>query len=246
MARLLLTGVRPAAENMAIDEAMMETVRSTGKPSLRFYSWFPSAISVGYFQGLQEEVDVLACKDAGVDIVRRVTGGGAVFHHKEITYSLILPDTMVPKGINESYALLCGAMVEAFRSLGLEAQFMPINDIIVQGKKISGNAQTRKRGVVLQHGTILLDVDVDMMFTLLKVPQEKMKGKLIGEIKQRVTSLKTLGLEDVSKVQNALQDAFQKQLGIEFLPSQLTDTEKQSTKELIAAKYSTQEWIALR
>ncbi len=246
MGRLLLTGARCATENMAIDEAMMETVRTTGVPTLRFYGWRPAAISLGYFQGLHEEVDVDACRHAGVDIVRRMTGGGAVFHHKEITYSVLLPEAIVPKGINESYAVLCGALVTAFCSLGLDAKFAPINDILVGDKKISGNAQTRRQGVVLQHGTILMDVDVDLMFSLLRVPQEKMKGKLISEIKQRVTSLTILGIDDVQCVQDALLRSLQGVLGITFEKSELNEQESKRTKGLITEKYGTDAWIALR
>lgn len=244
--RLLFTGARCAAENMAIDEALMESCRAESIPILRFYSWRPAAVSIGYFQGLEEEVDTHACRKKGVDIVRRITGGGAVFHHKEITYSIILPENRVPQNILESYAVLCGALVDCFKKLGLDARFVPINDIIVAGKKISGNAQTRRGGVLLQHGTILQDVDVDQMFELLKVPQEKMKGKIISEIKQRVTSLRHLGIYDEGKLIDLLKEGFEHAVQIPFEKSELSAQETEKAKELMISKFSSDHWISLR
>jgi len=191
--RLLETGFHSAAFNMGLDEALLRSV-AEGKslPTLRFYGWTPAAVSIGYFQGLEEEVDSAACRAAGIDVVRRITGGGAVFHHHEVTYSIVLPldHPLARRNILESYRLLLGGIVEGMSLLGITAEFAPINDIVTGGKKISGNAQTRKLGCILQHGTIILDVDVDQMFTVLRVPQEKARGKLIEDIKSRVTSVK--------------------------------------------------------
>ncbi len=168
--RLLETGSNTAAWNMALDEAMLHTAAESASwvSSLRLYEWKPAAVSIGYFQSLQEEVDTAKCAELGIDVVRRMTGGGAVFHDSELTYSFITKE--YPNGIHDSYGIICGAILDGLRTIGIEGQFIPINDLLVNGKKFSGNAQTRKRGVLLQHGTILLDVDGDTMFALRKVP----------------------------------------------------------------------------
>jgi lipoate-protein ligase A len=152
--------------NMAIDEAVSESVAAGGPPTIRFYGWNPDAVSIGYFQSLEKEVDTARCAAEGVDVVRRRTGGGAVYHDHagEITYSVIAKETLFPKDILASYRLICGWVMDSLALIGISPEFKPINDIIVNGKKISGNAQTRRNGVLLQHGTILYSLDVDRMF----------------------------------------------------------------------------------
>src|SRR6056297_2667633 len=190
--RLLQTGLLSAAENMAIDRAIL-VAHSKGHvpPTVRLYGWNPAAISIGYFQQLTEEVDLTACEKDHIDYVRRITGGGAVFHEDEVTYSFVIQEKhpQISKNILESYKTICLAIMNGLDFLGVKSTYAPINDILVNNKKISGNAQTRKQKTVLQHGTILTDVDVDKMFRLLKVPNEKIKGKLIATVKERVTSL---------------------------------------------------------
>lgn len=250
--RLLTTGFRSAAENMAIDEAVLESIASGScGPALRFYGWKPPAISIGYFQSLEEEVDLAACSSHGVDFVRRITGGGAVLHEFEITYSIHIPESLnlVPSGILESYGKICGGILKGLAQLGLAPQFVPLNDIIlvVNGapKKISGNAQTRKRGVILQHGTILLKVDVDKMFSLLKVPNEKLKGKLIEDVKQRVSSLSAALNREVTfdEALEVLKKGFSEEFsGAEFTPSELSAQELARAGELVKEKYGNGGW----
>ncbi|MDR1862657.1 MAG: lipoate--protein ligase family protein, partial [Treponema sp.] len=159
--RLLRSGYHDCYYNMALDEALLEGVASGASlPALRFFGWKPPAVSLGYFQGLEEEVDLEACRRRGVDVVRRISGGGAVFHQAEITYSLIMPLSHPLAGatITESYRVLCAGVAAGLGRLGVEAVFAPINDILAGGRKISGNAQTRRKGCLLQHGTVLLDL----------------------------------------------------------------------------------------
>ncbi|MFH0817781.1 MAG: biotin/lipoate A/B protein ligase family protein [Candidatus Micrarchaeota archaeon] len=231
--RLLETGASNAFMNMAIDEVLMESK----EPILRLYSWKPPAVSIGYFQNLNEEIDVGACERLGVDIIRRQTGGGAVFHDKELTYSFITRE--YPKNILESYSWICLAIIEGLRTVGFTAQFAPLNDIVIGGKKISGNAQTRRDGVLLQHGTILLDVDVDKMFSILKVPNEKMKGKLISDVKERVAGL---GIS-FEKTGTAMKKGFEKSMGAELIESELSIAEKEKAIKLSEEKYRTEGWL---
>jgi len=245
--RLLKTEDNSAYTNMAIDKAVMVSC-SRGKvpPTVRFYTWKPPAISIGYFQSLNEEVDLDACKSLGVEFVRRITGGGAVFHDKELTYSIIISESnpKVPKNILESYRRICGAVIKGLKHLWIESKYSPINDIIVNNKKISGSAQTRKSKTVLQHGTVLMDVDIDKMFKLLKVPNEKIKDKLIADVKQRVTSIKHISDNNVSfnETSDAMKIGFEEEFNIELVNDNLTKEEISLTKKFERECFSTTEW----
>ena len=242
--------------NMALDEACSEAVASgAALPTIRFYRWQPSAVSIGYFQSLQAEVATQKCQEAGVEVVRRRTGGGAVFHdyEGEITYSIIAPEKLFPKGITESYHLICGWIVESLSLLGVPTEFKPINDIVLSpsagsrlaGKKISGNAQTRRNGILLQHGTILYTVDVPKMFSVLKVGQEKIADKMIAAVEERVSSLQQIKPElTMEQVAAALLKGFTQ--GKTHTIGDWTPQELERARELAKTRYGTNEWNELR
>lgn len=250
--RLLKTGHQSAAFNMALDEILIERIRS-GKsdPALRLYGWQPHAVSIGYFQSLESEVDIEKAKNLEIDVVRRQTGGGAVFHADEITYSIHIPMdlNLVPVKILESYEKICSAIIKGLEFLDIKSEFAPLNDIITNGQKISGNAQTRKNGIILQHGTILKSVDVDKMFEILKVPNEKMKGKLISDIKQRVTSINNQ-IKEIKTFEAVVEDLTQGFIKtfpeINFIASSLSKEEENEITELAKTKYSKNDWNYLR
>ena len=182
----------PAA-NMAFDEAIAMAV-GAGKspPTLRLYSWEPSAVSIGYFQELRDEVDLEFCHIHGIEVIRRITGGGAVLHTiGELTYSFAVSDKdpAVPQDVQGSYIKICAPIITALRRFGVNAVFKPINDIEIDGRKVSGNAQTRRFGAVLQHGTILLDLDISLLGAL-RVNVEKLRSKGAADAKSRVITLK--------------------------------------------------------
>jgi lipoate-protein ligase A len=231
--RLLETGTHDAFFNMALDEALM----GSELPVLRMYSWSPPAVSIGYFQRVDEEVDEDACRRLGIDIIRRQTGGGAVFHDRELTYSIV--SRKYPQNIMESYRWICDAIIDGLSTLGIHAEFSPLNDIVVGGKKISGCAQTRKRGVLLQHGTILLGVDVEMMFSILKVPSEKMRGKLISDVKARVAPL-GISFREASE---AIKRGVGIKMGAELVPDEPTAKELKTAADLARDKYKSREWL---
>ncbi|MEM2109338.1 MAG: biotin/lipoate A/B protein ligase family protein [Candidatus Odinarchaeota archaeon] len=251
--RVIPLAVNKASLNMAIDAAILDEV-SAGRspPTLRLYRWRPSAVSIGYFQSIVEEVNIEACREKGVDIVRRMTGGGAVYHsyNGEITYSVILPEKYenIPKDIIRSYELICGGIVNALGVLGLKAQFKPVNDIIVGGRKISGNAQTRRKGVILQHGTILLDLNIDEMFTFLKVSKEKISDKLIKSVEERVTSITAeIGSKpDYSKISELLIKGFSESLKFNYKFNGLTRIEQKLTREYDETQFNNEEWVFRR
>ena len=215
---------------------------------MRFYRWLPTAVSIGTFQGMNDEVDVDFCKSKNIDVIRRITGGGAVYHdyNGEITYSIILPKghRLVPDDIVESYKILCNGVIKGVGHLGIEASFKPINDVIADRKKISGNAQTRRHSCVLQHGTVLLDLDVSMMFQALKVPLEKISDKMIADVKERVTSIRDILNQDIAidELRNALRNGFSDALRVKLVPSALTSEELKLAEKLANEKYSTTQW----
>ncbi|MDI6721049.1 MAG: biotin/lipoate A/B protein ligase family protein [Candidatus Aenigmarchaeota archaeon] len=244
--RIIRTEANNAFMNMAIDETVSEGVAKGGQPTIRFYKWYPSAVSIGYFQSLDEEVDAEACRLVGVDIVRRRTGGGAVYHdyNGEITYSIIGKEDVFPKGITESYREICGYIINGLAILGIHAEFKPINDIIVNGKKISGNAQTRRNGVLLQHGTILYDLDVRKMFSLLKVGKEKISDKFIQSVEERVTRVLNHSSCSLEELEKSLITGFTKNR--EFELGALTAEEIGMAKRLAAERYASREWNWMR
>jgi lipoate---protein ligase len=233
--RVLETGYNPAALNMAIDEALIENIAEA--PVLRIYGWRPAAISVGYFQSIKEEVDLEKCSQLGVDVVRRLTGGGAVLHELELTYSFITKQ--YPQNIMESCKWICDAIVMSINRLGYDASFVPLNDILVNGKKVSGSAQTRRKGVLLQHGTLLLGVDVDKMFSVLKVPSEKLRDKIIKDVKERVTSLAGTTFDDMA---SSLKTSFAEKFDAKLVADRLSIEEISRAKWLAERKYSSKEW----
>lgn len=234
--RVLETGCNPGAWNMALDETLLTNLVDHDNPILRLYGWQPPCVSIGYFQSMEEEVDVLKCSNMGVDVVRRITGGGAVLHEFELTYTFITKN--YPANILESYHLICEPVVLCLDRLGYSAKYVPLNDIVVDNKKVSGNAQTRKNNILLQHGTILLDVDVEKMFSMLKVPSEKIKDKMIKDVKARVTGINR-SFEDVA---SNLKESFAEIFGSQIITDTLSSEEKKDTEKLVIEKYSSRQW----
>ncbi len=248
--RVIEMQTHDAFMNMALDEAACEAVANREvAPTIRFYRWSPSAVSIGYFQSLEDEVATEVCKEKGVDVVRRRTGGGAVYHdyEGEITYSVIAPEALFPKGIIDSYHVICGWILDGLGQLGVEAEFKPINDIVLaeNGKKISGNAQTRRGGVLLQHGTILFKVDVPKMFSLLKVGQEKIADKLIAAVEDRVTSIEQLKPNvSMGELYLSLMDGFT--AGKQWDKGDWTLGEMERARLLAGERYGSEKWNSMR
>jgi len=247
--RLLDTGLHDAFYNMALDEAIA-TARSRNlvPNTVRFYRWEPSAVSIGYFQSMNDEVNIAACEERGINYIRRITGGGAVYHDRdgELTYSIIMNEDheLIPRDIQKSYQTICSGLVSGLKFLGIPVEFKPINDIVAGGKKISGNAQTRRLGVVHQHGTILRKVDPALMFTVLNVPSEKIRDKLIKSTEERVTSInRTLGREvSFEELKKSLIRGFEKAFKIKMVPGEILDFEERLAARLKVEKYATKEW----
>ncbi len=221
---------------MALDEVLLTNCIDDNTPILRLYGWSPAAVSIGYFQSMDEEVNVDKCNDLGIEVVRRMTGGGAVLHQSELTYSFITKT--YPMNILASYQLICDPVVMGINKLGFRSMYVPLNDILVNNKKVSGNAQTRKNNTLLQHGTILLNVDFDKMFSVLNVPSEKVKDKMLEDVKSRVMALN----KTFEEVAYNLKESFSEKFNAQFILGGLTDKEKKDTKKLASEKYSAYQW----
>jgi lipoate-protein ligase A len=242
--------VDDASMSMAIDEALLMLNADEKSPNtIRFWRWLPSTVSLGCFQSVEREVDLSVAKRYGVDVTRRITGGGAVFHDYggELTYSVVCRQSDVPHDIVDSYKLVCDGLVRGLERLGLRAEFKPVNDVHVNGKKISGSAQTRRWGSVLQHGTVLVSPDVRLMFELLKVSPEKISDKFIASAFERVTTVeRELGRRpSFEDVRDSMRGGFEKALGIEFVDGELTSHELELAAKL-KPKYASNEWLRKR
>jgi lipoate-protein ligase A len=238
---------------MAIDEAMLTTrTRNLIPNTIRFYCWKPSAVSIGKFQEVENEVQLENCKKNGVDVVRRITGGGAVYHDAdgEITYSIVVSKRdLKTEDIAQVYRKIYSGIAEALEILGINTDFSEGNaktcpNLTVEGKKISGSAQSHKRGIVLQHGTLLVDVDLKKMFTFLRVPWAKTYAEIANVAKHKITSIHKEIEETVSmkEVEQALVQGFQRTLKIELINGKLTPHESELAERLYREKYSTSEW----
>jgi lipoate-protein ligase A len=251
--RLIKLETCDAFMNMAVDEAIL-TARTLDRVpnTLRLYKWKPSAVSVGKNQNPENEVQLNNCRRLGVDFVRRMSGGGTVYHDErdEVTYSLVAKTSdLRVKDIAGVYAKVYEGMNDALRLLGITADFNEGDlkncpNLAVKGRKISGSSQANKRETVLQHGTLLLDVDFEKMFTLLRVPWAKTCMEVVGVAKNRITSVKVeLGHAVSSETAvNALASGFKNALGVQMVEGGLTAFESEFADKLCREKYATDDW----
>jgi lipoate-protein ligase A len=239
--------------NMAIDEAIMNArIEGHNMDTLRFYRWRPSAVSIGKFQRVENEVQLKNCKEGGIDVVRRITGGGTVYHDTkdEITYSVIANrESLKANDITGVYARVYTGLTEALRLLDVVSDFneggaKTCPNLSVKGKKISGSAQCHKRGVVLQHGTILAKVNLKKMFTYLRVPWAKSCMQVVRVAGNRMTSLHDELGRNVStaELNQALIEGFQRGLDIELVNGGLTPRELELAERLCRQKFGTNDW----
>jgi lipoate-protein ligase A len=259
-----------AFRNMAVDEALLECFeRSSSSPILRFYMWNPPGLSLGYFQK-SGEVDLDACRKEGVDLVRRPTGGRAILHDREITYSVVMP---VADGISteisvlESFKKINDALCRGLNMAGIPALLVPREkrtdpahpgnrkkaacfsspswyELQVDGRKILGSAQTRKKGVLLQHGSFLMSLDREKLFRLFRFPSDEKRAEALSESLCKMTSAEEiLGCVPGSEtVCTALRKGFEQEYGVELVSSTLTEREEGAACLLEREKYRTDAW----
>jgi len=246
--RLLDTPAMTAAENMAMDETLLE-IKSKGKSpnTIRFLQFSPRAVLVGFHQSVDEEIRTDYCRANRIDINRRITGGGAIFFDEnQLGWEVICEKAFFNTSIPDVrlFKALCDPVVAALSLLNIKAEFRPRNDIEVNGRKISGTGGTELESAFMFQGTMLVDFDVETMLRALKIPVEKLKAKEIDSVKDRVTCLKwELGDAPLHEnLKRAIKHGFGKCLGIKLEPGGLTSEEKKRFKKKLTSFRSTR-WI---
>ncbi len=265
--RLLLSGPAGGAANMAVDEAILATVAAgQAPPTLRFFAWAPPCLSVGYAQPLAD-VDLDRLQQHGWELVRRPTGGRAILHTDELTYSAIvsMAEPRVQGGVVESYRQLSAGLLRGLELLGLPARAdkeyrlpdrdakgavcfeVPSNyEITVAEKKLLGSAQTRKQGVVLQHGTLPLTGDIARICDVLHFASEAQRQQARARVYERALTVATASGREVSweVAAQALARGFAEALNLTLQPGPLTPAEETLAAELAAQKYGGEAWQA--
>lgn len=174
-----------AAMNMAIDHAILKSVSNGGLPTIRFYKWSPRAVTIGAYQN-HKEINLEYCKKNKIDVVRRITGGGSIFHSTDdFTYSFIAPISILGNNIADAYRIVCSPIINALREIKINAVLKNKNDIIVRNKKISGNAAKIENSIYFQHGTLIYDLDKDKIGNIFKIKKSEMNSKVTGILEHK-------------------------------------------------------------
>lgn len=236
----------PAAQHVALDEVIVKAVASGQRgPTLRFWDWPDSVVVIGSFQSLKNEIDAEGAARHGIEVVRRVTGGGAMFMEPGncITYSLVVPTSLV-EGLSfeQSYAFLDDWVLSALAEVGIKAHYVPINDITSDKGKIGGAAQKRfANGVVLHHVTMAYDINADRMLEVLRIGREKLSDKGTTSANKRVDPMRSqTGMERNAIIQSFIEH-FQKRYATQL--SQYTEQELEQSSALVGSKFTSPEWV---
>jgi len=242
----LIPGVpRAPLMNMALDEVLTLRVgRGERPPTLRIWGWSDPCIVLGRFQSVRNEVNAAAAAEHGVEIVRRVSGGGAMFIEPEgaITYSIYAPEAMVA-GLTfpESYAFFDAWVVEVLRELGVDAWYAPLNDITSTGGKVGGAAQARRGGAVLHHTTMAYQMNIPLMLQVLRIGQEKLSDKGMSSAEKRVGPLRQQTDLPHDTIIARMVDGFRSRYGL--TPDDVTADELAAAERLVRERFGTRAWI---
>jgi lipoate-protein ligase A len=234
--------------HMALDQVLIEEVAAGHRqPLLRVWEWAKPCVVIGSFQSLRNEVDAEAATRFGIEVVRRVSGGGAMFIEpgNTITYSVYAPASLV-EGLSfkDSYAFLDDWVLSALRDLGINATYQPINDITSPGGKIAGAAQKRlANGAVLHHVTMAYDIDAAKMTQVLRTGREKLSGKGTASAAKRVDPLRSQTGLPREMIIDAMVDSFRHRYGLS--DTMVTAAEHERTQYLIDTKFGTRNWLEL-
>jgi lipoyl(octanoyl) transferase len=271
--RLLDTGPADAFTNMAVDEAILEAFAvEGGTTAVRFYSWSPPAVSLGYAQSIEREIDLRQCTALGIDVVRRPTGGRAVLHDHEVTYSLVIGanDPRVSSGILAAYLTISQALIRGLSYLGITAELLPLRrgvslpsnqvspvcfampssyEVAVAGRKIIGSAQRRAHDVIMQHGSIPLSWNLERMWAVFgRSSLDSGSAQEGPDDHLPMTSLQEAGgrTYDYAEVVAALSRGIAETWEIELIQGRLTSAERRRSEHLRATKYRSETWTRSR
>jgi lipoate-protein ligase A len=267
--RLIVSEPMRGAKNMAVDEAILDAVSAgTAPPTLRLYAWEPPCLSIGYAQPT-EDVDLSRVEEKGWELVRRPTGGRAILHTDELTYSIAaqIGNPHMKGGVLDSYRHLSKGLAAALGLLKLEVTIHPARqipqdlrddpvcfqvpsayEITVQGKKLIGSAQVRKRQGVLQHGSFPLSGDIARICEVLKFENDAVRSEASEGVRERATTAASLLGSSVTwqDAAHALEDGFHSALGIRFKRAELSDAERAKAADLVETRYGNPHWTSRR
>lgn len=268
------SGACSPSYNMALDEMLLHwNSKGIIPPIIRFYEWNPATLSIGYFQKIHKEIDLEAVKRHGLGLVRRPTGGRGVLHDKELTYSVIVSEDhpYMPATVTEAYRVISTGLLEGFKALGLNAYFsVPSSEsereelkqprsavcfdapswyeMVVEGRKISGSAQTRQKGVIMQHGVLLIDLDTEQLFDVFLYPNERVRRRMQKAFADKAVPINDLTNEklDADDIREAFTEGFERGLGIQLSRYELTPAQEKDVQELAKSRYENEEWTYRR
>jgi len=243
--QLIHTSPQDPALHMALDDVLTHEVGAGHRsPTLRIWEWASSAVVIGRFQSLRNEVDMAAAQRHGIEVVRRISGGGAMFIEpgNTITYSLYAPKSLVHgMSFQQAYAYLDTWVLEALGELGIKAWYQPLNDITSEGGKIAGAAQVHRGNAVLHHVTMAYDIDANKMLDVLRIGREKLSDKGTLSAAKRVDPLRSqtgLPREDVITQMIA---TFKRLHGL--TDSELGNDELRRAEALAKERFSSVQWL---
>lgn len=245
--QLIHTGAQSPNLHMALDEVLTDEV-STGRraPILRIWEWASPAVVIGRFQSLRNEVDADAAQRHGIEVVRRISGGGAMFIEpgNTITYSICAPISLVAgMSFQEAYAYMDAWVIQALGEMGIEAWYQPLNDITSASGKIAGAAQARRGKAVLHHVTMAYDIDATKMLEVLRIGREKLSDKGTASAQKRVDPLRSqTGLTRAQVIAHLLA-MFRRQHGL--ADDALRPDELERAHALAVSKFASDEWIGV-
>ncbi len=225
---------------MALEEVLLKKVSKTKTPIIRFWEWEDKSVTIGRSQKTSNEVDLEFCEEETIKVIRRPSGGGAMFHAPgdEIVYSIIAPKNYFPNDITAVYRKICGRLSKILTEINIDAYFVEPNSIFVSKGKISGNAQKITKGAVLQHGTVLYSPDQETMFSALK--ESHSDDRYISSNMDSV-----IGISEVSDISfKELYQVLKKGLldGKEHITKNIQKDELTEAEELVFKKYGKEGW----
>lgn len=232
--------------NVALDQVLLEEVGAGRRgPTLRFWEWDSAAVIIGSFQSLQNEVDSESAKSRNVQVIRRISGGGAMFMEpgNTITYSLYVPASLVDGlSFEQSYSFLDDWVLGALEQMGIKARYIPLNDIASEQGKIGGAAQKRvASGAVLHHATMAYDIDADAMEEVLRVGKEKLSDKGTTSVRKRVDPMRSQTGMERSAIIEKMKEYFASRYSTK--PGHVSEEEKTRAQQLVETKFATPEWV---
>jgi len=256
--RLVREESRPGAMQMALDEIAAETAADGGPRTVRVYQWSPSCLSLGYGQD-PDTVDWAVCEREGIDVVRRQTGGGGIYHDEvgDVSYAIVAPKAELPGDLMDAYHLLLTPVLAAFERLGVDADYAdeewpsvydpacylralhPAHDLVVDGRKVAGNAQYRRRDAVIQHGSLTYAVKAARHLSTFADPAVSPE-----QFRERVTGIDDHADVSREEVVTTVEDALAAWTGAE--EGEWTDAELDRARERAKEKYESEEWTRRR